>query len=763
MLNKELAHLEAEKVQTLQNIARISLEQSQFEAEKLKQNAIKEHANSIISTKEAYKARLDFDKIKLANETAKAQSDADKAKSDADKAKFGADKAKSDADKAKFGADKARLDADKAKSDADKARFDADKAKSDADKSKSDADKSKSDADKAKSDADKSKSDADKARLDADKAKSDADKAKSDADKAKSDADKARLDADKAKSDADKAKSDADKSKSDANKSKSDADKAKLDADKSRLDADKAKLDADKARSDADKSKSDADKARSDADKAKSDADKAKSDADKAKSDADKVSLEKQKVDIEFEQVKYIAMKAHDDAETAKYVAITLESYADKARLEAEKASLDTNKSLFDAKIAHHKTVSALLQIKQEETKKTQVDAEIAQLATTKVLALANTAKDNARIIYSQLELERIDVEKSRLDLVKAQVNNAPANAAKAQADALMLVQRSKIMKTLQILSIQSCKRVDELYFNKSVISITNIYQKTYNNNKCATGFGDFIRGCYFLLDFCEIFHFQPNIVINHPLNEFLENHSIINNSGVVELVTMFEDNNWDKHILNQDNIIINTIRKNVTMPKFVNYLCTSPIDNNNINIYNILFPYFDVSLEHTKIMRDILKPSQEIKECVFSTLKKFELTENNYICIHIRSGDNYLNCVDKQFNLTYLNHITNNIIMLLNKHPNMYFLLIADNNFIKLYLSSKQIHRLYIIFNEIGHLGENDLLGRDKVKNTMLDFYLFAHSSNIYAFSSYDHGSGFSFWCAKTYDIPYSCKIIKH
>ena len=142
--------------------------------------------------------------------------------------------------------------------------------------------------------------------------------------------------------------------------------------------------------------------------------------------------------------------------------------------------------------------------------------------------------------------------------------------------------------------------------------------------------------------------------------------------------------------------------------------------------------------------------------------MAKFELTEKNYISIHIRSGDNYLNCADKQFNLTYLTHITNNIIMLLNKHPNTHFLLIADNNFIKLYLSSKQIHRLYIIFHEIGHLGENTQLERNKVKNTMLDFYLFAHSSNIYAFSTYDHGSGFSFWCAKTYGIPYSCKIIK-
>jgi hypothetical protein len=388
------------------------------------------------------------------------------------------------------------------------------------------------------------------------------------------------------------------------------------------------------------------------------------------------------------------------------------------------------------------------------------------------IKATAEYNKSLADLEKSRLDLEksRLDLEKSRLDLEKSSNNYTSETAAKSQAiadksqlNSLIMVQRSKIMKTLQILSIKSCKRIDELYFNKSVISITNIYQKTYNNNKYATGFGDFIRGCYFLLDFCELFQFQPNIVINHPLNEFLENTSISHNHSIGQIVSMFEDNNWNKHVLNQDNIIVNTIRKNDTMTKFAHYLCASPIANNNINIYNILFPYFDVSTEHKQFMCDILKPSPEIKAHVVSALGKFGLTEHNYICIHIRSGDNYLNCTDKQFNLTYLNHIINNIIALLDQHPNTFFLLIADNNFIKMYLSSKQLHRLYIIFNEIGHLGENAQLDRNKVKNTMLDFYLFAHSSHIYAFSSYDHGSGFSFWCAKTYGIPYSCKIIKH
>ena len=556
--------------------------------------------------------------------------------------------------------------------------------------------------------------------------------------------------------------------------------------DQSRIDAATQKSDsrvvsralADKAREESIKATAEYHKSLVDAEKSQMDLEKAN--IYKTNIDFEKMKLENEKTQIEHNQtlalnefkrlnneqahinIKTIAL-THDtnllDKERLVLNKEVAQLNVEKVRLFVEQSQLDVEQSKYNA-------------IKE----RAQADVELSRFATNKVLALANMAKDNATIICSQLELERLTIEKSRLDLEKARENNAPANAAKAQAiaanaqsiankaqsDALILVQRSKIMKTLQLISVQSCKRVDALYFNKSVISITNVYQQTYNNNKYATGFGDFIRGCYFVLDFCEMFHFQPNIVINHPLNEFLETHTITNNSGVLKMITMFEDNNWSKHILNRNNIVINTVRKNDTMTKFVNYLCKLPIDNNNINIYNIVFPYFEVSTEHQKVMCDILKPSQEMEEYVVSTLVKFELTKHNYIIIHIRSGDNFLNCIDKQFELTYLNHIKNDIIKLLNNHPNKCFLLIADNKFIKLYLSSKQIPRLYIMFNEIGHLGENTQLERNQVKNTMLDFYLFAYSSMIYAFSSYDHGTGFSFWCAKTYGIPYSCKIIK-
>ena len=47
------------------------------------------------------------------------------------------------------------------------------------------------------------------------------------------------------------------------------------------------------------------------------------------------------------------------------------------------------------------------------------------------------------------------------------------------------------------------------------------------------------------------------------------------------------------------------------------------------------------------------------------------------------------------------------------------------------------------------------------KLENTMLDFYLISKSKNVMSYSVYEHGSGFSKWCAFTYDIPYYCKYV--
>ena len=58
----------------------------------------------------------------------------------------------------------------------------------------------------------------------------------------------------------------------------------------------------------------------------------------------------------------------------------------------------------------------------------------------------------------------------------------------------------------------------------KSCNCIINVYQLVYNENKIASGLGDFIRGSYFLIDFCEKYNFKYFIDIsNHPIKNFLK------------------------------------------------------------------------------------------------------------------------------------------------------------------------------------------------------------------------------------------------
>ena len=53
---------------------------------------------------------------------------------------------------------------------------------------------------------------------------------------------------------------------------------------------------------------------------------------------------------------------------------------------------------------------------------------------------------------------------------------------------------------------------------------IENIYQEKYGPDINASGVGDFIRGSYFLMQFCEENQLLFNInMLNHPISRFLE------------------------------------------------------------------------------------------------------------------------------------------------------------------------------------------------------------------------------------------------
>ena len=305
-----------------------------------------------------------------------------------------------------------------------------------------------------------------------------------------------------------------------------------------------------------------------------------------------------------------------------------------------------------------------------------------------------------------------------------------------------------------------------DILHKKNVFVIHNVYQELYKENKKPTGFGDFIRGCYFLLQFCEKYTFTPDIIINHPtalfLERFYESYHINKqiHQDLFSTIPNFVDSNFVDSKLDSNGFIIGAIQKANKLNEFIHYLCNINVNKNQIFMYNIFFPYNEVEEKHKQYMKELLEPNEEMKEYVEETICKLGFVKNKYAVIHIRCGDMYFSEESKIFASGYFKIIYNEVHNIVNRNPSIDFLLLADNNEIK-YLICKLFTKIKTIYNNITHLGENIFLDIKKVKNTMLDFYLFANSCSIHSISSYIHGSGFSFWCAKTYSIPYKCKYI--
>lgn len=297
---------------------------------------------------------------------------------------------------------------------------------------------------------------------------------------------------------------------------------------------------------------------------------------------------------------------------------------------------------------------------------------------------------------------------------------------------------------------------------NKNVQKIYHVYQEKYLDNNFATGFGDFIRSCFFIIQFCFKYNFEYEIIINHPIACFFNKFNIsypISKSKpfIYNNIQMFTETNWHKNVYDKNNYILNFQLKTEKLSQYSLYLNQLPVIDNSIFSYNIFFPVSIISEEEKNIVRSLFEPTNEITEYLQQTFSLLQITSNNFIIIHIRSGDLYLTGKNKTFNIVYFNAIKNEISNLI---FNNNVVLIADNNEIK-YLLKMEFPSLKLDYKQITHIGEGIELEREKVKNTLLDFYIMSRASYIYSFTSYPHGSGFSYWCSVVYNIPYKCKFI--
>lgn len=287
----------------------------------------------------------------------------------------------------------------------------------------------------------------------------------------------------------------------------------------------------------------------------------------------------------------------------------------------------------------------------------------------------------------------------------------------------------------------------------RNIKKIINVYKPMYIEKK-ANGLGDFLRGSYCIEQICNILDIEFDLNIIHPIHKVLECKDDIPDT-ILDTI---------KH----HNILNQYIGKNIEYisdtKTYINFIDTilhiilhSPIYNNIVYAYIIAFPIFKIQERTRNIIKNKLVCNTYMQSYIADIINKYDLIK--YHIIHIRSGDIFILQKDTIVIENYKTYLENLIKIIKDNIINdtiISYCLICDSNIIKNYISEK-IPELITINNKIIHLGDG-ILTDENIKYTMIDYYLLSLSTSIISISSYGHGSGFSKWCAETYNIPYKC-----
>uniref|UniRef100_A0A6C0KR81 Uncharacterized protein n=1 Tax=viral metagenome TaxID=1070528 RepID=A0A6C0KR81_9ZZZZ len=295
-----------------------------------------------------------------------------------------------------------------------------------------------------------------------------------------------------------------------------------------------------------------------------------------------------------------------------------------------------------------------------------------------------------------------------------------------------------------------------ESFNNSKLKKLINAY--TINTTQGNTpGLGDYLRGCLCFSQVAELLNLEFDMDISsHPISKFIKDSN--GNDGL-------DYNNIDRYIdLNyNENHYLLTFHYNYGKSdlninhnfweNLINWLNSK--DCETFMFHSNAFPsYFIYKQNHIDFINSKIEPNDLMKKCIEVTLQNLRLTKKNYNVIHIRGGDNYL-VRKKHPNKKFLEMLRDKIEQQM--IPNYPYLLIADSNYLKFYLK-KMIPNTFICKNEIGHLGGefNHHTNNEKVKNSLLDYYLMSFGNSIISFTTNGHISGFSKICGILNNIPF-------
>ena len=258
---------------------------------------------------------------------------------------------------------------------------------------------------------------------------------------------------------------------------------------------------------------------------------------------------------------------------------------------------------------------------------------------------------------------------------------------------------------------------------NKTIILVWT--QNCKPNNNEYWGLGDLIRGSIKLFQLSKKMGFK--LIINyklHPISIYLKQQEseydelIINNKDNIEFIY---PGHVEKYITNSKNNILY-------------FLTNDSCDENNI------------TYECKEFIKKLLSPTDEI----LNSLNEYIFLDYNII--HMRCGDDKIknkNIIDNEFIYNIKNKILNNL-------HNENNILVCDSSFVKDELQNSNLlqnKNISMINLDIGHIGFEK--NNEKIKNTLIEFFIITKSKKIKTYSIYPWISGFVYWISKIYDIP--------
>ena len=288
---------------------------------------------------------------------------------------------------------------------------------------------------------------------------------------------------------------------------------------------------------------------------------------------------------------------------------------------------------------------------------------------------------------------------------------------------------------------------------NKNIKKIVCVYQLQFINER-SPGIGDFIRGCFFVLQLSKLLNLEFELDIsNHPIAKYIEN-SGKNPAINYDNIEFVLGQNRPPHLWQDPNKHLDFNFANQIIDKINNYSFSDTYAFYT-NAFPIFYNFLDTGREKIKNM---IIPNTFMQEYIDTTLNEMNLTRNTYATIHIRSGDQYLTN-SETMNIEFISKIKKHINRLI--IPGKKYLIISDSNILKIAL--KSYPNFYIINRKIEHLGGDNMRSTETngVMNTLLDFYLMSYSNAIFALSVYTHISGFSHYCSIINKIPFNYIIL--